>query len=693
MKPILGRGFVAEDERRGAAAAVIIAYDVWTRRYDASPAVIGREIRVNGITSVVIGVMPRDFRFPMTAQAWQPLASMPGVSTARRDARTIGVTARLRPGVTIEQARSELTTIAERLARDYPDTNQGITATAAPPLENMRRFATPMLLTMLGAVGFVLLIGCANVATLMLARAASRAREIAIRSALGATRWRIVRQLSIESVLLATLAGVAGLVLSVWGVRYFGVAFDTIEIGAPDQSAAPYWVDLGMDRIVFAFVAALCLGSSILFGLAPALHISKTNVNDVLKDGGRNAAGGPRVRRWTGALMIAELALALILLSGAGLLVRSFLIHYSTTLVIDPRHLTVARTELPPLKYPTPQARKAFVEGLDQRLAARHGMAQAVVAGDIPLVPLFAPSRTLAIEGRPLAANDKPPSISHVYVGDRYFDTLGLHLIQGRAFTQVDGAAGQETAIVSQRFATMFFPNESPLGRRIRLMPGNAQGPAPPWMTIVGVAPTVPEVAIREADPPLVYVPLRGEAAPGRSLSLIVRSDAALGAIATSLREDVRALDPDLPLYYVQPMAAIVAQTRYSLRMIGSLFGLLAVIGVVLASVGLSALTAHGVAERTQEIGVRMALGAQRGQVVWLFMRRTLTQLAIGLALGLGGALSVGKLIERSLVQTSPRDPLTLMLICLLLVIVAMTAALIPARRAARVDPVVALRY
>src|SRR3989475_5399836 len=334
VKPILGRGFVAEDERRGAAAAVIIAYDVWTRRYDASPAVIGREIRVNGITSVVIGVMPRDFRFPMTAQAWQPLASMPGVSTARRDAGTIGVTARLRPGVTIEQARSELTTIAERLARDYPDTNQGITATAGPPLENMRRFATPMLLTMLGAVGFVLLIGCANVATLMLARAASRAREIAIRSALGATRWRIVRQLSIESVLLAMLAGVAGLVLSVLRVRYFGVAFDTIEIGAPDQSAAPYWVDLGMDRIVFAFVAALCLGSSILFGLAPALHISKTNVNDVLKDGGRNAAGGPRVRRGTGALMIAELALALILLSGAGLLVRSFLIHYSTTLVI-----------------------------------------------------------------------------------------------------------------------------------------------------------------------------------------------------------------------------------------------------------------------------------------------------------------------------------------------------------------------
>jgi putative ABC transport system permease protein len=483
-------------------------------------------------------------------------------------------------------------------------------------------------------------------------------------------------------------------VLSVWGVGYFGVAFDTIEIGAPDQSVAPYWVDLAMDRRVFAFVAALCLGSSMLFGLAPALHISKTNLNDVLKDGGRSAAGGVRVRRWTGALMIGELALALILLSGAGLLVRSFFIHYNAPLVVDPRPLTVARTELPQLEYPTPQARKAFVEALNERFASSlRGQAPTVVAGDIPLVPLFGPSRTLAIDGRPSAGNDKPPSISHLYVGDGYFEVLGLRMIQGRAFTPADGAAGQETAIVSQRFATTFFPGESALGRRIRLTPANSQGPPPPWMTIVGVAPTIPETAIREADPPLVYVPLRGEAAPGRSVSLIVRGNAPAGAVATWLRANLGALNPDLPLYYVQPMTAIVAQTRYSLRMIGSLFALLAVIGVVLTSVGLSALTARGVAERTHEIGVRMALGAQTREVVWLFLRRTLIQLAIGLALGLGGALSVGRLIQGSLVKIGPRDPMTLTAICVLLVVVALLAALVPARRAARVDPVVALRY
>jgi len=689
VTPLLGRVFAADDERPGAPVIVIIGHDVWTNRYGANPAVIGREVRVNDVPSVVIGVMPRGFRFPMTAQVWQPLTSMPGITTAPRDARTLGVVARLRPQATIERARSELTTIVERLAREHPDTNRGVTATVAPPLEGMRRFARPILFTMLGAVVFVLLIGCANVATLMLARAASRAREIAIRSSLGATRWRIVRQLSIESVVLATLAGVAGLMLSVWGVRYFGVAFDSIEIGA-DQTVAPYWVDLTMDRTVFAFVAATCLGSSVLFGLAPALHISRTNVNDVLKESARTAGAGLRVRRWTAALMIGELALALVLLSGAGLLVRSFVMQYTTNLVLDTRHLVTARILLPPQKYATPEARKAFFERLDERLAARHGMAEAAVAGDIPLAPLFSASRTLAIEGR---LDEKPPSVSCVYVGTHYFDALALRLIQGRPFTVADGGAGQDIAIVSQQFATTFLPNENPLGRRIRLVSTNAQRTATPWLTIVGVMPTIPGVGHANVDPPLAYVPLRVDPEPSRFVSVIVRSDAGLAAIAAWLREDVRALDPDLPLYFVQTMDAVVAQTRYGLRMMGSLFGLLALIGLVLASVGLYAVTAHGVAQRTPEIGVRMALGAQTHQVVWMFLRRMLVQIVIGIALGLAGAMSVGKLLQSYLVRTAPRDPWTLTLICLLLAFVALAAAFVPARRAARVDPVVALRY
>jgi predicted permease len=526
----------------------------------------------------------------------------------------------------------------------------------------------------------------------MLARAASRAREIAIRSSLGATRRRIVGQLSIESLILAIVAGAAGLLLSNWGVRFFGVFFESREIGAFDQAFLPYWVDLTMDHRVFAFVAALCLGSSILFGLAPALHISKTNTNDVLKEHARGAGAGVRVRRWTTSLMVGELALALTLLSGAGLLVRSFLIHYSTSTVIDTDNLVIARTVLPVPKYATPQSRKVFFDHLDQRLAARRGTADASVASDVPLVPLYAPSQTLTIEGR---SDDKPPSISHVYVGARYFETLGLHVIEGRTFTSSDGEAGHEVAIVSRRFATVHFPNQEALGHRIRLSSasGTPQSPAPPWMTIVGIVPTIPEVAIRTPDPPLVYVPLRADPAPGRSVSVVARSDGGLGSIRTWLRDDGRALDPDLPWYYIQSMDPVIAQTRESLRMMGALFGLLAVIGVVLSAVGLYAITAHGVTQRIHEIGIRMALGAQTGEVVWLFMRRTLAQVAIGLVLGLAGALSVGRLIQSSLVQTSPRDPTTLTAISLLLVVVAMLAALVPARRAARVDPVVALRY
>jgi predicted permease len=692
VKPILGRALLTEDEQPGAAPVVLIAQEVWLSRYGRKPDVIGREVRVNDIPSTVIGIMPDGFRFPMTVQAWQPLTMMPGVIPARRDARTMAVTARLRSEITIEQARSELTTITERLTREHPDTNRDIALTVAPTLSRARQNATPILLTMMGAVGFVPLIGCANVAALMLARAASRAREIAIRSSLGATRWRIVRQLSIESLLLAAVAGITGLVLSQWGVRFFGVFFETREIGALDQKWMPYWVDLSMDHRVFAFVAALCLGSSILFGLAPALHISRTNTNDVLKEHARSAGAGVRIRRWTTSLMVGELALALTLLSGAGLLVRSFLIHYATSTVIDTRNLAIARTVLPVPKYATAESRKAFFDRLDERLAARRGVADASVASDVPLVPLYAPSQTLSIEGRP---NGKPPSISHVYVGSRYFDTLGLHVIQGRTFTPADGEAGREVAIVSQRFATTYFSNQDPLGRRIRLTSATATASSstPPWITIVGIVPTIPEVAMREPDPPLVYLPLRADPAPGRSVSVVMRSDAGLASIRTWLRDDGRALDPDLPWYYIQSMDPVVAQTRESLRMMGVLFALLAVIGVVLSAVGLYALTAHGVAQRVHEIGIRIALGAQTSEVVWLFMRRTLVQLVIGLALGLGGALSVGRLIQSSLVRTSPRDPMTLMSICVLLVAVALLAALVPARRAARVDPVVALRH
>ncbi|MBZ5557807.1 MAG: ABC transporter permease [Acidobacteriia bacterium] len=691
--PILGRSFVADDERPGAPAVVILSSSVWKSRYGGDPSLIRRTVRVNDMPSIVIGVMPPGFSFPGTAEVWQPLTLLAGVTTARRDARTLSAFGRLREAVTVQQARADLGAIAEAIAREYPETNRGVTPSVAPLLEAYRRLTTPILMTLMGAVGFVLLIACANVANLLLARAAHRSREIAIRASLGATRWRIVRQLLIESLLLAMLAGAIGLMLSVYGVRYFGVAFDAMEQGAPDRAATPYWINLGMNGTVFAFVAALCLGSSILFGLAPALHISRTDVNDVLKASGRSAAGNLRARRWTGALMVAELALSVVLLAEAGLFVRSFLTLYTTNLVIDASHLSTARLALPLQKYRTPEARKAFFERLDERLATNPALTAVTVASDIPFASLGGSLRQVTIDGRPGTPGESQPDVSYVYVGGRYFDTLGLRLLQGRALVNTDGLAGQEGAVVNQRFAAMFFPHEDALGRRIRIASPGGAAPSPTPLTIVGIAPTLPQFGPRElAAVPAVYVPVGAEPAPGRFVSIVVRGPG-LAAATALLREDVGALDPDLPLYSIQTTDDIVAAMRFPNRLMGSLLGLLALIALVLASVGLFALTAHSVTQRTQEIGVRMALGAQTSQVVWLLMWRTIVQLAVGLAIGLTGALAVGQLLQTFLVGTGARDPLTLTAVAALLIVVSLAASFFPARRAARVDPVVALRY
>jgi predicted permease len=694
VKPMLGRGLLPDDETASAPPVLILGHDVWRNRYGGDPAVVGRTVRVNDVPSTVVGVMPDGFRFPMTAEVWQPLSLLPGLAAATRDARTLNVTGRLADSVTLEQAVADLQATADRLARDYPDTNRSIRVTIAPPMEAIRRTAKPFLMTLMGAVGFVLLIACANVANLLLARAATRSREIAIRASLGATRWRIVRQLVIESVLLAAIAGVLGLILSVYGVRYFGVAFDAMEVGAPDQAVTPYWVDLTMDGRVFAFVAALCIGSSIVFGLAPALHVSKTDVNDVLKEGGRSAAGSLRARRWTGALMVFELALTLVLLTGAGLLLRSFVAHSRTNLVIDTTNVFTGRLALPMRKYPTPTQQKAFAEGLDRRLTSNPAMAAATVASDVPFVSLGGSARQLSIDGRPPIGGERPPGVSYIRVGGRYFETLGLRLVKGRTFTEADQATGRAQAIVNERFATLFFPDGDPLGRRIRLESPEAPGAPPPWFTIIGVARTLPQFAPTELAPEaLVYVPFRAEPGPMRFVSVIVRGRSGPATTLPLLREDVRALDPDLPLFAIQTLDDMVARTRYPNRMIGSLFGLLALSALVLASVGLFGLTAHGVAQRTHEIGIRMALGARAAQVAWLFLRRTLVHLSVGLTLGLAGALAIGRLLGSFLGNVSPTDPLTLGSVVALLIAVALLASFLPARRAARLNPVAALRH
>jgi predicted permease len=630
--------------------------------------------------------MPEGFRFPFNADVWMPIVHLAGLTEQKRDARNFQVFARLNPGVTVAQARADLNNVAERLAHDFPATNKDIKPTVMTFNERYNGGPIRLIfLTLMGAVGFVLLIACANVANLLLARSANRAREISVRVSLGATRARIVRQLLVESVLLALISGALGFGLSLVGIDMFDRA--VADVGKP------YWIKFTLDGRVFAFLAAICLGTGFVFGLAPALHVSKTDINEVLKEGGRSGSG-LRARRWTSALIVVELALTLVLLAGAGYMMRSFMTLYQRDVGVETSHLLTMRLQLPNRKYPTPEQRRDFYKRLDERLAALSTVQAATVTTNPPMSG--GDARQLAIEGRELAAGEQAPTVTHMLIGPRYFETLGLQLLRGRPFDERDGTAGHENAIVNQRFVAMHFPNEDPIGRRIRLTteaaPGATPSKPPTVVTIVAVAPVVRQRNFQEILPdPVVYVPLRSAATP--FATLLVRTPGDPAALTAVVREEVRAIDPDLPLFGIQTLDESLAQNRYMFKVIGSMFAIFAIIALALSAVGLYAVTAYSVSQRTQEIGVRMALGAQATQVWWLILRATLVQLVIGLTLGIGGGFGVGKLLSSILVQSNGRDAVTLSSIAALLVVVSIVACFWPARKATRLDPVSALRY
>ena len=674
-QPVVGRNFQDEDDRPGAPPVVMLGYRVWAARYDGERAIIGQTVRVNGTPAVVIGVMPARFGFPLTAEVWQPLAQMAELRDRSPDTRVVNGLGRLTDGTTIARAQSELDVIADRLERQFPETNSGIRSTVWPYGD---RYIAPqvtlIIAALMGAVVFVLLIACANIANLLLARAAQRSHEISIRMSLGATRWRIVRQLLSESVVLAAVGGVAGYAGSIAGVTQL---WNVLEASNP-----PYWLQLTIDGRTFVFLTALCLGAAVLFGLAPALHASRANANDSLKEAPRTGTGGVRVRRWTNALMIAEIALTLVLLAAAGFMMRSFLRSYSARHDLDTSQLLTMRVELPLLKYRTAEQRIAFVQAFEERLARLNGVADGTIASSVPFAPT--PRRELVVDGRSIANGDRPPRVSTITIGSRFFQTLDLHLIRGRAFTSLDGTAGHETAIVNQQFAAAFFPNEDPIGHRIRLTSQNARGRTTPWIAIAGVSPTIHRDVTTDAEP-VVYLPYREQ--PDPLMAVLVRTASEATAIVPLLRDEVRALDSDLPLFDIKTLDERLAFERWPQRVFGTMFTIFACIGMVMAAIGLYAVTAYSVGQRTQEIGVRMALGAAAPQVWWLVLRRVMLQLAIGVAVGLPGAFIVGRLPW----MDSP-DPFILIFVVLALWIVAAVASFLPARRATQLDPLSALR-
>ena len=684
---LLGRDFGTQDERRGTDRAVILGYTLWRNRYAGDPGVVGKLTRVNGEPSVIVGVMPEGMMFPQNSEMWAVF--IPTEQQERRTARFMNVFGRIRADATRSQALAELNTIAGRVRSEFPKDYEDLTGASLETF-NERFNGGPIravFLAMMGAVVFVLLIACANVANLLLSRSASRAREVAVRLALGATRWRVVRQLLVESVLLGSIGGVLGL-----GIAFFGVrAFDA----AVADTGKPYWIQFTMDFTVIGFLAAICVFTGVLFGLAPALHVSRTNVHSVLKEGGRGNAGGGRVRWLTGTMVVVEVALTMVLLVGAGLMVRSFLNLYRIDIGMKMDRLLTMQLQLAGDKYQKPEARRAFYERLQPRLASVPGAEHVALTTSVP--PFGVGRRPLEVDGRAAPKIDDAPSVGSVVISPGFFDVAGVSVLRGRSLTDADGGAGAEVVVINQQFAVEHFKNEDPIGKRIRFMqPAQSAGqPAPPtavWRTIVGIVPTIRHTQLQDADSlSVAYLPLRQEA-PGFS-SVIIRGSVAAEALMTAVRKEVHAIDPDQPVFNLRTMEQSMQQQMWPYRVFGTLFTIFAGIGLLLSAVGLYAVMAYAVTQRTQEIGVRMALGAQGKQVTWMVLRRGLLQLGLGLTLGLAGGYFAGRALpSRILVQTTATDPWTFVAITALLAIVAITACLVPARRAMRVDPLVALR-
>jgi putative ABC transport system permease protein len=679
-RPMLGRDFEPADDRPGAAAVAILGSGLWKSRYGGDPSIVGRAVRINGAPATVVGVMKDGFRFPSNTDVWQPLSQMPGLTTDRRTLRLLSAFGRMADGASIADVRGPLGAIAGHLSHDYPDTNQGIRITTVPINEKYsNKITDPNWVTFIVVGILAVLIACANVANLLLMRAIGRAREMPTRASLGATRSHLVRQLLVESALLAMLGGLVGLALSLLGVRLIS------SIAPPNT--VPYWMTYTMDAATFAVLCTVCLSTVLVFGLAPAVRIARTDVNQVMKAGGR-AGAAPGDRRWTTAFLTVEFALTILFLSALVVSVRTNRATERANLVINPTNLISTWITLPADKYPTPDVRAEFYRQLAQRLDGIPGISSTAVTTALPLGG--AAARQLAVDGRPTSPGVTPPNVWTLTISSRYFEAMGLQMIGGRPFGARAGTSGHESAIVNQRFAQMYFSDADPIGRRIRLIDATRPTVATPWLTIVGVSPTVRQRPTAGADP-VVYTPL--DAAPPVTAAILVRAQSQSAGMAAPLREVVRAIDADLPLYRLMPMEQALIDSQWAGRT--SLVISLGIIwtAVGLAAAGLYAVTAHSVAQRTQELGVRMALGARSQDVIRLVVGRVVLQLGLGVLAGVASTLAWAKAFGSTPDGYNLSDPASLIGASILLAGVAAISCLVPVRRATRVDPIVALRY
>ena len=681
VKPILGRNFVPDEDKPGTKVA-LLNESLWKRRFGSDPDVIGRALSLNGESYTVVGVLPNSVRLPAFGnwrdQIWVPLA-FSAEEAASRGNHYLEVIGRMKRGVTLEQARAEMATIMARLAQQYPEENTRMGTVVNPLHEEIVGNMKPALLVLLGAVAFVLLIACANVANLLLARAAARHKEIALRLALGADRARLTKQLLVESVMLSLLGGVVGLVLA-----YAGLQVLTRFI-PPDVAHAEA---IAIDAKVLGFTLLVAVVTGLIFGLAPASQAKHFNLNDTLKEGGRDAGAGPRGKRLRSALVIAEVAVSFILLIGAGLLINSFM-HLRN---LDPGfradHLLALNVDLSETKYPDNPRRTAFFDEVVRRIQALPGARSVAVAGNLPFT-YNGDSMPIGAEGIPDPPPDQRPDVIFRAIGPGYFSTMGIPLVRGRDFNDQDTLETTLAVVVSEKTARHYWPDADPIGKRIRN--GSTTSEAP-WRTVIGVVKDVRQNDFIAEPKMQMYFGYRQL----RSLmpnALIVRTAVDPLSLATSVRNAIWAVDKDQTVANVDSMEHIVAGAVARQRFSMLLLAIFAGVALFLAAVGIYGVMSYSVAQQTREIGIRMALGAQRSDVLKMTVKQGLKLVGLGLIIGLAVAFLLTRVMATLLFGISATDPITFLAISLVLLTVSMLASYIPSLRATRVDPMVALRY
>jgi len=679
VQPILGRLFRPDEDELNAPPVALIGYQVWQEHFAGDRGVVGKIIPINGKQVTVIGVMPKGWRFPEICDIWMPLQI--DEKENPRGNFFLDCIGKVKKGVSIEQARAELEAITARIATQYPDTNTGVGVHVTSfREENVRNFKTLTLLVM-GAVLFVHLIACANVANLLLARGATRAKEIGIRLALGASRRQIIRQLLAESLVLGMIGSAIGLLFAVWGV-------DLMLTALPNE--VPYWIQFDFDWRVFSFALGIGALSSVLFGLVPALQASSPKLVDALKEGGRTGAGGVKGQRMRNSLVVAEVALALVLLIGAGLMMRSFMYLQKTDIGMDPSRTLTFRVGLPDAQFPELETARRFFAQLIPKLANLPGVESAGATTSLPAAGNIGISAFI-LEGEPEPKQlQDAHNMRQLNVTPGFLQTAHIPLLRGRDFTDADTKDAPRVVMIDEDGARAWFPNQDPIGRQLRLL--DKAGEPPKWSTVVGIVrPVVYERLTNRRPIPAAYFP--ADQVLTRFMSVMVRTKTDPAKFSNLVRNTVLAVNKDLPIYRVLTMEEVVAQSFWDRRFFSTLFTIFAGLALFLASLGLYGVMAYSVRQRTQEIGVRMALGAQTGDVLRLVTGQGLRLVITGLVIGFVSAFFLAKLLAGSLHGISAHDPPSFAIVPAILFIVGLAACYLPARAAMRLDPMEALRY